>query len=298
MELRVLRYFLAVVDERSITAAAARVRVAQPSLSRQLRGLEVELGVELFDRGGRSVKLSPAGRRFLPIVRDLVARADSARASMTAIARGTRVELTVAAHPTTISDVISPFVAERGSLFTPPTFVAASADDAYRLLARSEVDIAISANAPPPSTAMLPLARFPIWAQVPATHAWAAHASVSLATLLAERLIVLDGTHGSRRLFDDVVGASGTSYEPIAEVSVPRIGQALAAAGRGVAIVTDDPTYDLHGVRIEGPGGTLEITLHAAWNPTHYAAASIRRFVDQLSDYGARQAHAESATVA
>ena len=285
MELRVLRYFLAVVDEGSITAAAARVRVAQPSLSRQLRALESELGVELFTRRGRKLRLSPAGRRFLPIVRDLVARADGARATMTALAKGTRVELTVAAHPTTISDVIAPFVAERGELFTAPTFVAASADEAYTLLDRGEIDLAISAAVPPPSMASVELARFPIWAQVPATHPWAAHDSVPLEVLLTERLIVLDPSHGTRRRFDDVVGAARGSYEIRAEVTVSRIAQALASAGEGVAVVTDDPTYELRGLQIDGADGPLHITLHAAWSHTHYAAESIRRFVTLLRDY-------------
>ena len=77
-----IRYFLAVVDEGSITRAATAVRIAQPSLSRQLRGLEEDLGLRLFDRAGGRIRLSPAGRRFLPYARDLVARADTAVAAM------------------------------------------------------------------------------------------------------------------------------------------------------------------------------------------------------------------------
>ncbi len=287
MDLRVLRYFLAVVDEGSVTAAARAVHVAQPSLSRQLRALEIELGVELFTRDRRSIRLGPAGRRFLPIVRDLVARADSARTAMTALARGAQVELIVAAHPTTIADVIAHFVAERGQGLTVPRFVPASADEAYALLDRAEVDVAISTNAPPRSAAALDIAEFPIWAQVPTTHPWAGLAEISLATLLRERLVVLDRTHGTRRAFDDVVGMSGGSYETRAEVSIPRIAQALAAAGEGVAIVTDDPIYGLRGLRVEGPAGQLHITLHAAWNATHYAADSIRAFVGALRDFSA-----------
>ncbi len=285
MDLRVLRYFLAVADEGSISAAARQVRIAQPSLSRQLRSLESELGVELLSRDGRSVKLSPAGRRFLPIVRDLVARAESARGTMTALGQGTQPELVVAAHPTTIADVIAPFIAARGERLTVPTFVPASADEAYRLLARSDVDLAISAGIPPRSTATLDVARFPIWAQVPMTHPWAGLDAVPLQTVLAEPLIVLDATHGTRRTFDDVVGATKGSYDIAAEVTVPRIAQALAAAGTGVAIVTDDPTYDLRGVEIAGSDGPLQITLHAAWDATSYAAGTIRRFVAEFHDF-------------
>src|ERR1700756_897762 len=66
MELRHLRYFVAVAEEGSLThAAARRLHTAQPSLSRQIRDLEVEVGVKLLERGARGIALTPAGRIFL-----------------------------------------------------------------------------------------------------------------------------------------------------------------------------------------------------------------------------------------
>ena len=78
MELRHVRYFLAVVDAGSVTAASAVVHVTQPSLSRQLRLFERGLGISLFTRTGRRLVLSAAGRQFVPIARDLAGRADAA----------------------------------------------------------------------------------------------------------------------------------------------------------------------------------------------------------------------------
>jgi len=279
MELRTLRYFLAIVDHGSVTAAARHVHTAQPAISRQVQALEAELGVQLFLRDGRRLRLSPAGRRLLPIIRDLIARADSARAAMTALAQGILVHLTVAAHPTTISDVIAPFVASRGEPFATPTFVVASADAAYEALARAEVDLAISTNPPPKDAASQLVARFPIWAQVPSSHPWAGHDRVSLTTLLRQPLVVLDLTHGTRRVFEDEVRRTHGSYRMAAEVGLPGIAQAMAASGIGVAILTDDPAYDLLKLYIDGTEGPLHISLYAAWDATHYSAASIREFV-------------------
>jgi len=279
MELRTLRYFLAIVDHGSVTAAARQVHIAQPAISRQVQGLEAELGVKLFLRDGRRLRLSPAGRRLLPIVRDLIARADSARATMTALAQGIQVHLTVAAHPTTIADVIAPFVATRGEPFVTPTFVVATADGAYDALARAEVDLAISTSPPPRDTASQLVARFPIWAQVPSSHPWAGHDRIGLSTLLRQPLVLLDLTHGTRRVFEDEVRRIHGSYRVAAEVGVPGIAQAMAASGIGVAVLTDDPAYELRRLYIDGSDGPLHISLHAVWDPTHYSVAAIREFV-------------------
>jgi DNA-binding transcriptional LysR family regulator len=288
VELRVLRYLLAVADHGSVTAAAGAVHVAQPAISRQLRQLEAELGVPLFVRDGRTLRLGPAGRRFLPIARDLVARADGAVATMTALAHGLDVQIVVAAHPTTIADAIAPFVASLGVASLPPTVVSAPADVAYELLARAEVDLAISTNPPPRGAASIMLAEFPIWAQVAPTHSWSELGEVELELLLRQPLILLDSSFGARRVFDAEVERRGSSYELAAEVGVPGIAQALAAAGRGVAVVTDEPAYGLHAVDVRGADGPLQIILRAVWNPTHYAASTIREFASALAAYAAR----------
>jgi DNA-binding transcriptional LysR family regulator len=81
MELRHLRYFVAIAEERSFTRAAERLWVAQPGLSTQIRRLESELGVQLFDRHTRGVDLTDAGALFLERARTALAAADVARST-------------------------------------------------------------------------------------------------------------------------------------------------------------------------------------------------------------------------
>ena len=88
MELRHLRYFVAVAEERSFIGAASRLRVAQPSLSKQIRDLEDELGTKLFERGPRGVRLTAAGRAFLVEARRTLDIASRAVASARGAAAG------------------------------------------------------------------------------------------------------------------------------------------------------------------------------------------------------------------
>src|SRR2546427_12528138 len=88
MELRHLRYFVAIAEERSFTRAAERLWVAQPGLSTQIRRLESELDVQLFERHTRGVDLTDAGELFLERARIALAAADVARSTGHDLAEG------------------------------------------------------------------------------------------------------------------------------------------------------------------------------------------------------------------
>jgi DNA-binding transcriptional LysR family regulator len=88
MELRHLRYFLAVGEEQHYGRAAGRLRVAQPALSRQIQDLEEELGFKLFERLPRGVKLSAAGQLFLEDARRILREVNEAAARAARVARG------------------------------------------------------------------------------------------------------------------------------------------------------------------------------------------------------------------
>jgi DNA-binding transcriptional LysR family regulator len=96
MELRHLRYFVAVAEEENVTQAAARLHVSQPPLSRQIRDLERELGVTLFDRSANGLRLTEAGETFLAEARGVLQRADEAVDLVKAVALGKRGRVRVA----------------------------------------------------------------------------------------------------------------------------------------------------------------------------------------------------------
>ena len=109
MELRHLRYFLAVGEALNFTRAAARLRVAQPALSRQIQDLEDEIGVGLLRRCSRGVLLTPEGRLFLEEVRELLKRTDESVEKVRAVVRGEYSELHVGYRGTTNFQGMTPF---------------------------------------------------------------------------------------------------------------------------------------------------------------------------------------------
>src|SRR5689334_1286904 len=112
MELRHLRYFIAVAEEENITRAAERLHVSQPPLSRQIRDLEEELGAALFERTAKSVRLTDVGRIFLTEARAVLERAQQARAVVRAITDGKQGEIHVGYAPSLTVQLLPPVLRE------------------------------------------------------------------------------------------------------------------------------------------------------------------------------------------
>jgi DNA-binding transcriptional LysR family regulator len=145
VQLRQLEYFAAVAEACHFTRAAEAVHVAQPSLSKQIRALERELGTTLFRRARGNVTLTPAGETLLPLARRILADADNARVQIQELVGLGRGRLRLGATPS-LSTVLLPDALRRFRATYPGIDVHVEergGRDLVRLLAQGELDLAL-----------------------------------------------------------------------------------------------------------------------------------------------------------
>lgn len=291
MQLHHARYFVATADAGSVSGAAAAVHVTQPALSRQLRQFERDLGVTLFDRGAGRLTLNDTGRALLPEARRLLDAADALRDAAAFHRSGRLARMTIAAPTVTLTDVVSPFVATM-SPEDPVVDVRDGDGLEPAQMLRAGADLALGTQRPPEPYAARPLAVLPVWAYVRPDHPWAGRGRVGIAELITAPLVLLPTTFTAREAVDAAVTVDGGSYATVVEAANGTIAQALAAAGRGIAVVSDDPRFDLVPLRIDVAGQPLRIRLVASWDPRGVAAGTVESLIGRLGEWIA--AHYES----
>ena len=245
MELRHLRYFVAVAEEKSITVAAKRrLRTAQPSLSRQLRELETEVGARLMTRSASGVELTAAGKVFLDHARLALAQVEAAAAA----ARR-------AAHPeerTLALGFLSGFEPEwlpgvmhvlREEL--PRIEVTISSKHSPQLaegLATGKLDAAfLRPEERYPDLVYKVLVREPLIVILPSDHRLASRKAIGLKDLAGETFIgMADQAPVLRSIIEDYIRRSGVDLRPTYKVEYLSMAMSLVASTRGVTLL---PNY-------------------------------------------------------
>jgi DNA-binding transcriptional LysR family regulator len=292
VELRVVKYFLAVADAGSITEGARRVHISQPAISRQLRALEAELGVDLFERGHGALRLTHAGTRFAGHARDLVRREQLLHLALRSD-DPTAMKLLATAPFATMHRVLAPFTAAHGHEHPVVDAIEAEPVGAYAHAVAIGADLALSSAPPPAGWASRRLSAVGIAAHVAPGHPLYGRESVDMPELVTHRLILLDRTNSARIVFDDALAIGDLTVDDPIEMSSSLISQGLAAAGRGAAVLTNEAQFGLHPVPIMQAGRQVQMTMYAGWDATHYAAPVIDRWVMALSEWTIRMPEVE-----
>src|SRR5712671_5787932 len=196
MELRHLRDFLAVGEALNFTKAAARLRVAQPALSRQIQDLEDEIGVDLLRRSSRGVTLTAEGKLFLEEVRDLLKQADESVEKVRALARGEYGELHIGYAPSPTVEILPPALAafQKAVPRVKVLLHDLSSDELIAGLRNGTLELAVMVQPIGEQTAGIEfelLRTYPLCVVMTAAHPFARLKSITLEKLAAEPLIGL-----------------------------------------------------------------------------------------------------------
>jgi len=239
MEIHQLRYFVAVAEEGSFSRAAAKVRVAQPSLSQQIRKLETEIGQPLFDRLPRSVVLTEAGRCLIDYARQILASIGDARRCVDELKGEVAGKVAVGAIPTIAPYVLPELVVTFQEHYPDVILeiVEDVTDGITRRIEAGELDVALASTCrPSPTLRRESLGTEPLLALVPEAHPLAKKDFVEFDDLKSQRFLLLHEMHclsqqvnhllESRRLRPEIALA-GSQLSTIANMVAASIGVSI-----------------------------------------------------------------------
>jgi DNA-binding transcriptional LysR family regulator len=243
VELRQLRYFVTVAEELHFGRAAERLLIGQPAVSQQIRRLERELRVELFDRTPRTVRLTAAGLSFLPAARAVLTAEDAARAVAAEFATGSAGVLrlgTISGLGARLDRILDVFESQAPGVRVE--LVALPARERLAHLADGRLDAAFVRGAVPahaPELTHLPLWQDPLVAALPARHPLAGRDTVRLAEL-ADLPLRLTERRNNPFLVDLVLNSChAEGFEPIpGPAPSSALQDTLAAIGSGAPMWT------------------------------------------------------------
>lgn len=286
MEIRQLRYLVALAEERHFTRAAARASVAQPALSRQIRSLEVELGVPLVDRTSRRVALTDAGERLVVRARRILGEVDAARGEALELREllGGRVSIGVSTTPgpVDVAALVAAFHREHPGVELDVRD-ALSTELARRLRA-DELDVALITAVSERERRQLDLlavAEERLVLCVGAGHRLSDRRRVNLRELRDERFAVFQPGATIRALVQRAAHDAG--YEPRVafELTDTARMRALVAEGLAVAILPRSQAGDdARTVTVALDGPALVHQLFLAWRRERELAPAAKAFLE------------------
>jgi DNA-binding transcriptional LysR family regulator len=242
VSLKRLDAFVMVADELHFGRAAARLHVAQPALSQQIRQLENDLGLALLERTTRRVALTPDGEAFLPHARQLLVTAQGVARAAEELRAGARGRLRLGFVDSTAYEFVPRFLRRFRAAWPDADveLLTMSSDEQARALVDGEIDLGVARTVPArPAVDSVVLGHDRFMLAVPADHRVAAQRTVSLRRLADDRFVGFSRTsspslHAELR---SLLAGHGVVYDPAIEATEYTTIVGLVAAGEGVALV-------------------------------------------------------------
>ena len=280
-----LRTFVAIADHGGFGRAAARLNLTQSAASRQIQGLEAELGVKLFDRIGRGVQLTSEGEDLLRRFRRVLAEVETVGERARLLKGGETGILRVGATPQVIENLLANFLS-RYRRRHPNVEVHLVEDGGVRLygrLERGDVHLTLTAVSGRFESRLL----YPMHAlaALSPTHRLARRAKLEIAELADEPLLLLGRDFGSREWFDAACSVAHIQPRVLLESAAPHTLIALAATSYGIAIIPSNAQVPRGGVRavpLVHRWASVGRWAMIAWDPQRFLAPYAEQFVAEI----------------
>ena len=301
MKLRQLQFFIAVAEELSFSRAAIKLHVAQPSLSTQIKVLEVEVGARLFERDKRHVSLTQAGRRFQQRAISVLSMADTAKSEARSTARGQLGTIALGYTALSMFSTALPHAIRQFRRREPNVVMTlrelTSLEQLHELAERT-LDVGVLRKvdvSAPKGISIVEWYRTPLVAAIPQDHPRAASDLLSLNDLKNESFIMYPRGAGTGIYWQviDLCTAAGFRPRVVREVIESSTIIGLVAAGVGIAIVPADMNcIQFSGVvyrRITDTGAYSALHLAQRGADRNEHLASLRKVLQQFARRRSRQ---------
>jgi DNA-binding transcriptional LysR family regulator len=298
MELRHLRYFVAVAEELNYRRASERLRVAQPALSSQIKDLESDVGARLLDRDTGGVRLTDAGAAFLEEARHILALAEQAVVVAREAAKGRRGRLTVGYFAPIFMGLMPALLKAYREKFPDVDVVLVELPIAEQIAALEsgaiQIAFTVGGSMPiPRQMKSVPVARSPIRVVMRRGHPLARLKKIALADLQDEQLLCFSPRKGlpsvqgaiMRRAF----AAAGLTMKSLRQIDGVEAFRATLESGLGVSLITESGSLsqsrDLVMKPLKEEGPDLDLELHALWrdNQTSQLTANFIALMQSLA---------------
>jgi len=278
MELRHLRYFVAVAEELNFRRASERLRVAQPALSSQIKDLEFEVGARLLDRDTGGVRLTDAGSAFLEEARLIVAHAQRAITVAREAAKGRRGRLTVGYFAPIFMGLMPESLKAYREKFPEVDVVLVELPivDQIAALESGAIQIAFTvagSTAIPPNVKSVPVAHSTIRVVMRREHRLARARQVALTDLAGEHLLCFSPAKGlssvQGAIMQRVFASRGLKLKPPRQIDGVEAFRATLESGLGVSLIAESGSLSQSDYLVLRPlketGPDLELELLALW---------------------------------
>lgn len=293
MQFGVLKYFLAVAKTGSIRLASEELFVAPSAVSRQMTALEDDLGIPLFERSAKGVRLTSAGEVFASTARSIIRKMERARSEIDDLRGLKRGHVTIYAVEGVVAEFLFPLLASFNKKFPNISFEiqVTGTDDVLRALIEDRGDIGLAFN-PETNAEVLTIKQtlHPVVAVALPGHPLAQDASLQVSALADHVLGLPDRTFGVRRLLDESMLREHVKNFPFLQVNSIEMAKAFVRAGMGLTVL---PEFAVQVEKVKGEfaciqlhdrRGALSATLALSTHRDRHLSAAARRVLNMLND--------------